>query len=90
MEIILYLNRSDTCAQMEHILEGFELPYVLHYKEEDPEIQPWLGLPHSPVLAVNGSCTFFSPHISAEEFEALIRSCLIAEDIKRNKGPTAD
>lgn len=87
MDITLYVSRSDDAyAQMEHVLEQLGIPYALHFKDEDPDIESWLGVPHLPVLVVDGRCTFFSPDVTTEEFKVLIQSCLVAEDIEHRSG----
>lgn len=68
---------------MEHVLEQLGMPYALRFKDEDLHIEPWLALPHLPVLFIDGRCTFFSPDVTPEELKVFIQSCLVEKGIER-------
>ena len=84
MDITLYVSRSDAYAPMEHVLEQLGMPYALRFKDEDSHIEPWLALPHLPVLVIDGRCTFFSPDVTPEELKVLIQSCLVEKGAERH------
>ena len=76
MTITLYVRKSDPYAQMEQVLTELRMPYALRFKEEHPEIGQRLGVTESPVLIVDGRCTFVSPGITPEVFKLLLQSCV--------------
>jgi len=75
MNITLYVRQSDPTAQMEQVLKDLRLPYALCFKGEHPEIDQHIGITESPVLIVDGRCTFVSPEITPEIFKLLLQSC---------------
>lgn len=76
MKITLYVRKSDPYAQMERILTELMMPYELRFQEEHPEIGRHIGVSESPVLVVDGRCTFVSPGITPEVFKLLVQSCV--------------
>jgi len=76
MEITLYVRKSDPYVQMERILTELMMPYELRFQEEHPEIGRHMGMTESPVLIVDGRCTFLSPGITSEVFKLLVQSCV--------------
>lgn len=76
MNITLYVRKSDPYAQMERVLMDLRIPYELRFKEEHPEIGQHVGITESPVLIVDGRCTFVSPGLTPEVFKLLVQSCM--------------
>jgi hypothetical protein len=75
MTITLYVRKSDPYAQMEQVLTDLRMSYALCFKEENPEMGRHLGITESPVLVIDGRCTFVSPEITPEVFRLLVQSC---------------
>lgn len=75
MTITLYVRKSDPYARMEQVLMELRMPYELRFKEDHPEIGRQIGVTESPVLIVDGRCTFVSPGITPEVFRLLVQSC---------------
>lgn len=80
MKITLYVRMSDPYAQMERVLTDLRLPYELRFKGECPEIGQHIVVTASPVLIIDGRCTFVSPQFAPEAFKVLVQSC--TEDIQ--------
>ena len=75
MNITLYVRKSDIYAEMERVLTDLRMPYELRFKEEHAEIGHHIGVTASPVLIVDGRCTFVSPQVAPEAFKLLVQSC---------------
>ena len=86
MTITLYVRKSDPYAQMQQVLTELRMPYELRFKEEHPEIGRHIGITESPVLIVDGRCTFVSPEITPEVFKLLLQSCSEDSDTAGDTG----
>jgi len=86
MNIALYVQKSDAYDQMEQVLRELMLPYQLYFTDELLEADVQVGKRRSPVLVIDGRCTFLSPHIEADEFRMLVHACIEAAEIAHHTG----
>lgn len=75
MKISLYVKKSDAYQQLESVLAELKLPYELRFKEDYPDDARRIGATESPLLVVDGRCTFLSSHLASEELRLLLQSC---------------
>lgn len=86
MNIALYVQKLDAYEQMEQVLRELMLPYQLYFTDELLEVGVQVGTRRSPVLVIDGRCTFLSPHIEAEEFRMLVNACIETVEVTHHTG----
>ncbi|HEY9199763.1 MAG TPA: hypothetical protein VIR60_10375 [Gammaproteobacteria bacterium] len=89
LHLEIYVDHADTAARVQLAVEQLAVPCVVHRGDVEPAALADGTRPPRPVLLANGGCHFFSPAITTEEFKVLLKSCLLAEDLKRYRNRTA-
>lgn len=89
LRLEVYVDHADTAARVQIALDQLAMPCVVHCGDVDHAALLYGTRPRRPLLLANGNCHFFSPAITIEEFKVLLKSCLLAEDLKRYRCRTA-
>ena len=89
LRLEVYVDHADTAARVQLAVEQLAVPCAVHHGDAQHAPLPDGTRLRRPVLLVNGSCHFFSPAITAEEFKLLLKSCLLAEDLKQYRRRTS-
>lgn len=89
LRLEVYVDQADTAARVQVALDQLAVTCVVHCGDGDHAALSAEPLPRRPLLLANGNCHFFSPAITTEEFKVLLKSCLLAEDLRRYRRRTA-
>lgn len=89
LRLEVYVDHADTAARVQLAVEQLAVPCVVHRGDLKHAALLDETRPRRAVLLTNGNCHCFSPAITTEEFKVLLKSCLLAEDLKRYRRRTA-